>query len=43
MESLFIMSTKGEVVLEKHWRKTIGRGVCDLFWNEVQAAKSVDV
>lgn len=43
MESLFVLSTKGEVVLEKHWRKVINRSITELFWNEVQAAKSIDV
>ncbi len=35
IQSLFIMSKTGEVMIEKHWRGTTPRNVCDFFWDEV--------
>ena len=35
IQSLFIMATVGEVIIEKHWRGITARSVCDFFWDEV--------
>lgn len=35
IQSLFIMSKTGEVMIEKHWRGITPRNVCDFFWDEV--------
>lgn len=35
IQSLFIMATTGEVIIEKHWRGITARSVCDFFWDEV--------
>lgn len=35
IQSLFILSKTGEVMIEKHWRGTTPRNVCDFFWDEV--------
>ncbi|KAG5180913.1 Mu homology domain-containing protein [Tribonema minus] len=35
IQSLFIMSNAGEVLIEKHWREVTPRSVCDYFWDEV--------
>ncbi|CAM9606535.1 unnamed protein product, partial [Choristocarpus tenellus] len=36
IQSLFIMSKNGEVMIEKHWRGVTARNVCDFFWDEVK-------
>ncbi|CAM9537972.1 unnamed protein product [Ascophyllum nodosum] len=35
IQSLFILSKTGEVMIEKHWRGVTPRNVCDFFWDEV--------
>lgn len=35
IQSLFVMSKTGEVMIEKHWRGITPRNVCDFFWDEV--------
>ena len=35
IQSLFIMASTGEVIIEKHWRGVTARSVCDFFWDEV--------
>mmetsp|Transcript_32509 Transcript_32509/g.103661 ORF Transcript_32509/g.103661 Transcript_32509/m.103661 type:complete len:460 (-) Transcript_32509:297-1676(-) len=35
LKSLFILGNTGEVVIERHWRGTTPRSVCDFFWDEV--------
>ncbi|GBG26448.1 AP-1 complex subunit mu [Hondaea fermentalgiana] len=35
MQSLFILSDSGEVLIEKHWRKVTSRNLVDLFLHEV--------
>ncbi|CAM9727877.1 unnamed protein product [Chrysoparadoxa australica] len=42
IQSLFIMSTSGEVMIEKHWRGRTKRSVCDFFWEEVCKCASKD-
>jgi len=39
MQSVFILSRDGEVLIEKHYRGLQDRGICDLFWGEVAKAK----
>ena len=38
INSVFVMSGTGEVLIEKHYRGVISRTCCDLFWNEVLGA-----
>mmetsp|Transcript_56464 Transcript_56464/g.115551 ORF Transcript_56464/g.115551 Transcript_56464/m.115551 type:complete len:421 (-) Transcript_56464:297-1559(-) len=38
INSIFVMSPTGEVLIEKHYRNYISRTCCDLFWGEVQQA-----
>lgn len=35
IQSFFLMSNTGEVLIEKHWRGVTSRAVCDFFWDEV--------
>lgn len=35
IQSMFIMTTNGEVIIEKHWRGLTSRNVCDFFMEEV--------
>ncbi|GLD92935.1 hypothetical protein PINS_up001527 [Pythium insidiosum] len=35
IQSMFIITTTGEVIIEKHWRGLTGRNVCDFFMEEV--------
>jgi hypothetical protein len=35
IESFFLLSNSGEVVIEKHWRNKTSRSICDYFWDEV--------
>eukprot|EP00753_Platysulcus_tardus_P017546 PLAT6433.24.p1 GENE.PLAT6433.24~~PLAT6433.24.p1 ORF type:complete len:429 (+),score=203.18 PLAT6433.24:75-1361(+) len=37
IQSLFIINTFGEVLIEKHWRSVLGRAVCERFWEEASA------
>eukprot|EP01090_Pellita_catalonica_P001687 TRINITY_DN11445_c0_g1_i1.p1 TRINITY_DN11445_c0_g1~~TRINITY_DN11445_c0_g1_i1.p1 ORF type:complete len:434 (-),score=48.20 TRINITY_DN11445_c0_g1_i1:31-1332(-) len=39
INSIFIISASGEVVIEKHYRGLMTRSVCDKFWNEVNSVK----
>jgi AP-3 complex subunit mu len=34
IQSIFMMSRTGEVLIEKHWRGITPRSVCDVFWDE---------
>lgn len=34
LQSLFIIASSGEVLIEKHWREVTARSVCDFFWDE---------
>lgn len=40
IQSLFIINSKGDVLIEKHWRGVAPRTICDLFWDEVSKASS---
>jgi len=40
IQSLFILSNRGDVIIEKHWRGLINRALCDHFWEEVNKAES---
>jgi AP-3 complex subunit mu len=35
IQSFFLISNTGEVLIEKHWRGITSRAVCDFFWDEV--------
>ena len=35
LQSLFILSSNGEILIEKHWNRVTPRTVCDFFWDEV--------
>ena len=35
IQSFFLITNSGEVLIEKHWRDITGRDVCDFFWDEV--------
>lgn len=35
IQSMFLVSNTGEVMIEKHWRSVTPRAVCDFFWDEV--------
>mmetsp|Transcript_1106 Transcript_1106/g.1677 ORF Transcript_1106/g.1677 Transcript_1106/m.1677 type:complete len:439 (+) Transcript_1106:37-1353(+) len=35
LQSLFVLSASGEVLIEKHWRKTTSRSVVDLFLDQI--------
>ena len=35
LQSFFLISKNGEVLIEKHWRDVTPRSVCDYFWDEV--------
>jgi AP-3 complex subunit mu len=35
IDSFFLISNTGEVLIEKHWRGVTSRSVCEHFWNEV--------
>ena len=35
LHSLFILSSNGEILIEKHWKSVTPRAVCDFFWDEV--------
>lgn len=38
MQSLFILSPTGEVLIERHFRDVTSRGVCDFFWERASAS-----
>uniref|UniRef100_A0A7S0W2X6 MHD domain-containing protein n=1 Tax=Hemiselmis tepida TaxID=464990 RepID=A0A7S0W2X6_9CRYP len=40
INSLFVMSPTGEVMIEKHYRGYVPRTCCDTFWAEVQKSSS---
>eukprot|EP00033_Pygsuia_biforma_P003237 GCRY01003549.1.p1 GENE.GCRY01003549.1~~GCRY01003549.1.p1 ORF type:complete len:408 (+),score=84.01 GCRY01003549.1:205-1428(+) len=40
MQSLFIINSKGEPFVEKHWRGRLDRAVCDVFWDYVKKSPS---
>lgn len=42
IKSLFIVGSTGEVIIERHWRGTTPRTVCDYFWDEVNKHDSVE-
>lgn len=35
IQSFFLISNTGEILIEKHWRGVTPRSVCDFFWDEV--------
>lgn len=35
IQSMFLISNTGEVMIEKHWRSVTPRKVCEFFWDEV--------
>ncbi|KDO26036.1 hypothetical protein SPRG_08689 [Saprolegnia parasitica CBS 223.65] len=39
IQSLFILTSTGEIIIEKHWRGTTNRHVCDFFVDEVNKYK----
>ncbi|EYC16718.1 hypothetical protein Y032_0032g2453 [Ancylostoma ceylanicum] len=40
LNSLFIVNTSGDVVLEKHWKSVIHRSICDYFFDAQKKAAS---
>ncbi len=42
LESYFILSGTGEVLIEKHWRGLTPRTVCDYFWEQVSSYRQKD-
>jgi AP-3 complex subunit mu len=40
LQSFFLISKAGEVLIEKHWREVTPRSVCDYFWDEVNKHES---
>ncbi|EQC27242.1 hypothetical protein SDRG_14958 [Saprolegnia diclina VS20] len=40
IQSLFIITPTGEIIIEKHWRGTTNRNVCDFFVEEVNKYKA---
>jgi AP-3 complex subunit mu len=42
MQSLFILNSIGEIIIEKHYRGLLARSICDYFWEEVTKSSSVD-
>jgi AP-3 complex subunit mu len=40
LKSLFILTSNGDVLIEKHWRGLVSRSVADHFWSEVTHATS---
>ncbi|CAI5456744.1 unnamed protein product [Caenorhabditis angaria] len=44
LNSLFIVNTSGDVILEKHWKSVIHRSICDYFFDlQKKAASPEDV
>ena len=39
-ESFFVLTSSGEVLIEKQWRGMTNRSVCDFFWEEVSKSDS---
>eukprot|EP01042_Synura_sphagnicola_P006371 gene6371-8136_t len=37
IQSFFLISNTGEVLIEKHWRGITPRSICDFFWDEEMA------
>ena len=35
INSLFVTSATGEVLIERHWRGVTPRNICDLCWDEL--------
>lgn len=40
IQSLFILNSRGDVIIEKHWRGVAPRTICDQFWEEVSKAST---
>jgi len=40
IQSFFLISNTGEVLIEKHWKGLISRTVCEFFWKEVNKCDS---
>eukprot|EP00741_Cyanophora_paradoxa_P006502 tig00001003_g6293.t1 len=40
LQSLFILSSSGEAIVEKHWRGVLSRSVCTEFWDNVTKAET---
>lgn len=40
IQSFFFISVTGDVLIEKHWRGTTPRTVCEFFWEEVNKYES---
>jgi AP-3 complex subunit mu len=38
MQSMFLLSPTGEVIIERHFRGVTSRGVCDYFWERASAS-----
>jgi AP-3 complex subunit mu len=38
MQSLFLLSSSGEVLIERHFRGTTSRSVCDYFWERASCS-----
>lgn len=36
IQSIFILNTVGDILIEKHYRGLLHRNICDLFWEEVR-------
>lgn len=43
IKSLFIMGASGDVLIERHWRGTTSRSVCDIFWDGIIKHDAVEV
>ncbi|KAL6059601.1 AP-3 complex subunit mu-2 [Balamuthia mandrillaris] len=39
VQSIFILSSSGEVIIEKHYNGLVNRTICDRFWEEVARCK----
>jgi len=42
IQSIFILNSVGDIIIEKHFRGLLNRNVCDYFWDEVGKSKSVE-
>ena len=40
MQSLFLLSPTGEVLIERHFRDVTSRSVCDYFWERASASSN---
>jgi len=43
IQSLFILNSAGDIIIEKHYRGLISRNVCEYFWDEVTKGNPEEV